>query len=205
MRGFLRLPLCAAVAAAVLALPAQAATVTGEPVVDITDFPSGGRLVFTTVEVMTTIAGILQVNVLGAGGGLFAYADLAAAPDPADEATAIADAFAFLGLPGATAIASTALTPLAETSSVATVWDVSEERGTLWIGDPFDPQSVAVIAGQVNMVLTNTTTTLQPFRLDVVLADGPVTGIPLPPGLLLLGAALATLLGIARRRRTAMA
>lgn len=201
------LSVMAVLAVAFVSTGAQSAsvtTVTGDPVVETFTFPDvfpgTGLLQITTVDQTTTTSGITEVNVIGAGGGLFAFPDLPSSPGPAEEQDAIDAAFAFLGLPLSTPIASTALSPLGETTVTNQLVDLVTSSDSIVLGDLNDIFSLIVAQGSVEVTFTNLIDISRPFRLDVTLADT-VTPVPLPAALPLFGGALAVMGLLGWRRK----
>jgi hypothetical protein len=187
------------------ATAAQAATVTTTDVTTvISSQPQpAGILTQELREITTLTEGITEV--LLSGVGLFGYADLLSGPDPTDTATAISDALGFFGLPLSTGIAGSVLSALAPTTSSSSEINLSELHGSIFTGDVSDPQDFEVTFGEVTITTIVLTTTDQPYRLDVTLAD-PGTGpdppvVPLPACGVLLLTGLLGLAGAARLRR----
>ncbi|MEZ6079781.1 MAG: GEVED domain-containing protein [Pirellulaceae bacterium] len=58
-----------------------------------------------------------------------------------------------------------------QTVMTDTVVDISEEPGTVWIGNVDDPNTITVISGQLNIITTITTTTTRRFT-DVLTITG---------------------------------
>ncbi len=81
---------------------------------------------------------------------------------------------------------------------------VTEEPGTVFIGDPDDPSSISVITGQLNIITTNTTTESRLHELSLtgdLLEEpdpGPGSSVPEPSTMLLLAGGLVAM--FVRRR-----
>jgi|GEM_PF-6783848 len=89
-----------------------------------------------------------------------------------------------------------------QTSVLETVVSVTQEPGTLVIGDLSDPTNIIVVTGQVNVITTNTTTITDFYTFTVTgdLGQPPPVAVSGPPALALLAVGLTGLV-VTRRRK----